>query len=96
MVKQLFAVFLLSVSLWGADHNTTLVDENTTAAMSEIVIESEATGSQQEKRLQTTKETEEDVKPLSHKEMLDEKIISYIGEESFARNRDYIHINFKF
>ncbi len=95
MVKQLFAVLFLSLSLWGADHNTTLIDDNTTTAMSEIVIESEVSGSQQEKRLQTTQEIQEDVKPLSHKEMLDEKIISYIGEESFARNRDYIHINFK-
>ncbi len=37
----------------------------------------------------------EEVKPLDKKELLDEKIISYIGEESYERNRDYIHINFK-
>ncbi|MCJ7765605.1 MAG: hypothetical protein MUP09_06650, partial [Thiovulaceae bacterium] len=29
------------------------------------------------------------------KEILDEKIISFIGEESYAKNRDYIHIIFK-
>ena len=34
-------------------------------------------------------------KPLTKKERLDEKIISFIGEESYERNRDYIHINFK-
>jgi len=34
-------------------------------------------------------------KPLTKKERLDAKIISFIGEESYERNRDYIHINFK-
>ncbi len=37
----------------------------------------------------------ESTKPLTKKEKLDAKIISFIGEESFARNQDYIHINFK-
>lgn len=32
--------------------------------------------------------------PLTKQEALDEKIISFIGEDSFDRNRDYIHINF--
>ena len=31
----------------------------------------------------------------TNKELLDEKIISFIGEESYAKNRDYIHIIFK-
>ncbi len=34
-------------------------------------------------------------KPLTKEERLDAKIISFIGEESYERNRDYIHINFK-
>ncbi len=33
--------------------------------------------------------------PLTKQEALDEKIISFIGEESYERNEDYIHINFK-
>ena len=32
---------------------------------------------------------------LTPKEMLDAKIVSFIGDDSFARNQDYIHINFK-
>lgn len=28
-------------------------------------------------------------------EMLDEKIVSFIGEDAFSKNRDYIHINFR-
>ena len=44
----------------------------------------------------TTSDTQlEETKPLSKKELLDAKIISFIGEESYERNRDYIHINFK-
>ena len=37
----------------------------------------------------------EEIKPLTREELLDEKIISFIGEESYERNRDYIHINFQ-
>ena len=33
--------------------------------------------------------------PLDRQAKLDEKISSYIGQESFTRNRDYIHIIFK-
>ena len=33
--------------------------------------------------------------PLSRQAELDEKISGYIGEDSFERNRDYIHIIFK-
>ena len=32
---------------------------------------------------------------VTEKELLDQKIISFIGEDSFAKNKDYIHINFK-
>ncbi len=49
----------------------------------------------EEKSVFTEQEQAEEKKPLSKKELLDEKIISYIGEESYARNKDYIHINFK-
>ena len=40
-------------------------------------------------------ESDPQEKPLSKKELLDQKIISFIGKSSFTRNRDYIHINFK-
>ena len=48
----------------------------------------------EEDTLAVQEETNE-TKPLSKLELLDQKIISYIGDESFDRNLDYIHINFK-
>ncbi len=53
------------------------------------------TESAQENRASTEKALAEEAAPLSKKELLDEKIISFIGEESYERNKDYIHINFK-
>ncbi len=53
------------------------------------------TESAQENRVSTEKALAEEAAPLSKKELLDEKIISFIGEESYERNKDYIHINFK-
>ncbi len=53
------------------------------------------TESVKENNVATQQEQAEDKQPLTKKELLDEKIISFIGEESYERNRDYIHINFK-
>ena len=36
-----------------------------------------------------------ETKPLDRQMQLDKKISSFIGDEAFARNRDYIHIIFK-
>ncbi len=52
------------------------------------------TESVNENNASTQLEQSEEKKPLTKKEMLDEKIISFIGEESYERNEDYIHINF--
>ncbi len=49
----------------------------------------------EENNVSTQQEQAEEKKPLSREELLDEKIISFIGEESYERNKDYIHINFK-
>ncbi|MGB6019712.1 MAG: hypothetical protein WBF77_08945, partial [Sulfurimonadaceae bacterium] len=53
------------------------------------------TESVKENNVSTQQEQAEEKTPLTKKELLDEKIISFIGEESYERNRDYIHINFK-
>ena len=49
----------------------------------------------EENNVSTQQEQAEEKKPLSREELLDEKVISFIGEESYERNKDYIHINFK-
>lgn len=53
------------------------------------------TASVKESNVPTQQEQAEEKEPLTKKELLDEKIISFIGEESYERNKDYIHINFK-
>lgn len=55
----------------------------------------EAVEGVEENNVSTQQEQVEEKKPLSREELLDEKIISFIGEESYERNKDYIHINFK-
>lgn len=49
----------------------------------------------QTKSVLLQQEQVENEKSLTKQELLDAKIISYIGEESYERNKDYIHINFK-
>ena len=103
MVKKLLIATLFSLSLFGADtgfqsiedvnitltasesHKTTVTSDDSNVIMQEVEIDA------QEVSVQVKPEE----KPQSRKELLDEKIISFIGEESYARNRDYIHINFK-
>ncbi|MEN8145991.1 MAG: hypothetical protein ABFR02_00065 [Campylobacterota bacterium] len=48
-----------------------------------------------ENNASTQQEQLEEKEPLTREELLDEKIISFIGEESYEMNKDYIHINFK-
>ncbi len=49
----------------------------------------------EENNVSTQQEETEETKPLTKQELLDAKILSFIGEESYERNRDYIHINFQ-
>ena len=107
MVKKLLIATLFSLSLFGSDTGfQSIEDVNITVTTNES-ISSEANVSiddsnitmqeveidTQEVNVEVKPEIEE--KPLSRKELLDEKIISFIGEESYARNKNYIHINFK-
>ena len=91
MVKALLTAVLFSLVLLGADIEEpsvlTPVDENTT-------LESVTIETLQDEAVIHEEPLEEEVAPLSKGERLDEKITSFIGEESFARNRDYIHIIF--
>lgn len=104
MVKKLLAALCVALPLFSAqaaqdtgfdnysesaivqtDVNTS--DENSTLEPANIeTLQNESVA------VEAPKEVE---KPLTRQERLDEKIISFIGEASFARNRDYIHINFK-
>jgi len=105
VVKKLLVATLFCLSLLGSDtgfqnieevdisvtsttnDETSSMQDESTPTMDEVEIDA------QEVKVEVEPEVEE--KPLDRKELLDEKIISFIGEESFERNRDYIHINFK-
>jgi len=105
VVKKLLVATLFSLALLGSDtgfqnieelsitetpmpsDDTTVTTDESNATMDEVEIDA---------KIETVEpKVDVEVEPLSRTELLDEKIISFIGEESYARNRDYIHINFK-
>jgi len=91
VVKTLLLTALFALSLLSAEIEEpsvfTPVEDNTT-------LESVTIETLQDEAVAHDEPVEEEVTPLSKPERLDEKITSFIGEESFARNRDYIHIIF--
>jgi hypothetical protein len=54
-----------------------------------------ATLTVEEESVLTKKEQIVENNTLTKEERLDAKVLSFIGEESYEKNRDYIHINFK-
>lgn len=105
MVKKLLLAVVFSLALFGSDTGFQNIEDINISETSHSSDQADTTtdtsdGTMQEveidaQELVTEVKPEVQENPLSKRERLDEKIISFIGEESYARNRDYIHINFK-
>jgi len=103
VVKKLLAALLIVLPLFGAEtvestgfgntDQSEPVQERSIVSDDNSTLEAEGIETLQNVTVPHEEETVEVV--LSPQERLDEKIISYIGEDSFARNKDYIHINFR-